>query len=147
MSMSRIAVLFLGSPWCHTTGGVTLSSSEAKFVAKSQAGQEFVYVRALLRGFGCPQAGATSIWEDNACIMMSETLTNPARSRHADVEVHFLRRSVCDGHIKLVKTAVTVHLVPWVLVNRGGELDCPHPHSTYITSVMSLYVDPFRVPT
>ncbi len=44
-------------------GGVTLSSSEAKFVATSQAGQEFVCLRALLRGLGCPEAGATSIWE------------------------------------------------------------------------------------
>jgi hypothetical protein len=50
--------------WCDcVVGGVTLSSREAKFVATSQAGQEFVYLRALLRGFGCPQAGAISIWE------------------------------------------------------------------------------------
>ena len=36
-------------------GGVTLSSIEAEFVAASQAGQEVVYMRALLRGFGYPQ--------------------------------------------------------------------------------------------
>ncbi len=35
-------------------GGVTLSSSEAEFVAASQAGQEVVYLRVLLRGFGYP---------------------------------------------------------------------------------------------
>ena len=33
-------------------GGVTLRSSEAEFVAASQAGQEVVYLRALIRGFG-----------------------------------------------------------------------------------------------
>ena len=32
-------------------GGVTLSSSEAEFVAASQAGQEVLYLRALLEGF------------------------------------------------------------------------------------------------
>ena len=32
-------------------GGVTLSSAEAEFVAASQAGQEAVYLRALLRDF------------------------------------------------------------------------------------------------
>jgi hypothetical protein len=32
-------------------GGVTLSSSEAEFVAASQAGQEVVYLRELLKGF------------------------------------------------------------------------------------------------
>jgi hypothetical protein len=36
-------------------GGVTLSSSEAESVVASQAGQEVVYLRALLRGFGYTQ--------------------------------------------------------------------------------------------
>jgi hypothetical protein len=36
-------------------GGVTFSSSEEEFVAASQAGQELVYLRALLKGFGYPQ--------------------------------------------------------------------------------------------
>ena len=83
-------------------------SSEAEFVAASQAGQEVVYLRALLRGFGYSQKGATEIWEDNAsCIMMSENPTNRDRSRHVDVKVHFLRDLVRDGHIKLVKCAGT----------------------------------------
>ncbi len=47
---------------------VTLSNSEAEFVPASQAGQEVVYLRALLRGFvlrgfGYPQTGAIEIWE------------------------------------------------------------------------------------
>ncbi len=89
-------------------GGVTLSSSEAEFVAASQAGQEVVYLRALLRGFGYPQVGATENWEDNAsCIMMSENPTNRDRSRHVDVKVHFLRDLVRDGHVKLLKCAGT----------------------------------------
>ena len=93
-------------------GGVTLSSSEAEFVDASQAGQEVVYLRALLRGFGYPQRGATEIWEDNAsCIMMSENPTNRDRSRHVDVKVHFVRDLVRDGHIKLVKCAVTQNVL------------------------------------
>jgi hypothetical protein len=35
-------------------GGVTLSSSEAEFVNVSQATQEVVYLRELLKGFGHP---------------------------------------------------------------------------------------------
>jgi hypothetical protein len=35
--------------------GVTLSSSEAEFVAASQAGQDVIYLRELLKGFGHPQ--------------------------------------------------------------------------------------------
>jgi len=84
-------------------GGVTLSSSEAEFVSASQAGQEVVYLRKLLKSFGHPQAKPTEIWEDNAsCIMMSENATNRDRSRQVDVKVHYLRDLVRDGHVKLV---------------------------------------------
>jgi hypothetical protein len=42
-------------------GGVTLSSREAEFVAASQAGQEVLYLRALLKGFAYLQHGPTEI--------------------------------------------------------------------------------------
>ena len=87
-------------------GGVTLSSAEAEFVAASQAGQEAVYLRALLRGFNFEQTSATEIWEDNAsCIMMSENPANRDRTRHVDTRVHYLRDLVRDGHVKLLKCA------------------------------------------
>ena len=60
---------------------VTLSSSEVEFVAAIQAGQEVLYLRALLKGFAYLQHGPTEIWEDNAsCILMSENPTNRERS-------------------------------------------------------------------
>jgi hypothetical protein len=46
-------------------GGVTLSSSEAEFVAGSQAGKEVLYLRALIKEFACPQMRPTDLWEDN----------------------------------------------------------------------------------
>jgi hypothetical protein len=68
----------------------TLSSSEAEFVAASQAGPEVLYLRALLTGFAYLQHGLTEIWKDNAsCILMSENPTNRERSRHVDVRIHF----------------------------------------------------------
>ena len=83
-----------------------MSSSEAEFVAASQAGQEVAYLRALLKGFVYTQKDPTEIWEDNtSCIMVSETPTNRDRSKHVDVKVHFLRDLVCDGHMKLFKCA------------------------------------------
>jgi len=89
-------------------GGVTLSSSEAEFVAASQAGQEVLYLRALLKGFAYLQHGPSEIWEDNAsCILMSENPTNRERSRHVDVRVHFLRDMVRDGSVNLIKCAGT----------------------------------------
>jgi len=90
-------------------GGVTLSSAEAEIVAASQAGQEAIYLRALLRRFNFRQIGATEIWEDNACcIMMSENPANRERTRHVQImhtRVHYLRELVRDGHVKLLKCA------------------------------------------
>jgi hypothetical protein len=67
--------------------GVTLSNSEVEFVVASQVGQEVVYLRTLIRGFGYTQKGPTEIWEDNAsCIMINENPTNR--------DQHFWRRKI-----------------------------------------------------
>jgi hypothetical protein len=87
-------------------GGVTLSSAEAEFLAASQAGQEAVYLPALLRGFNFRQIGPADLWGDNASgIMMSENPANRERTRHVDTRVHYLRELVRDGHVKLLKCA------------------------------------------
>jgi hypothetical protein len=55
---------------------VSLSTSEAEFVAVSQCGQEVVYLREILRDFAVPQLTTTNIYdsiEDNlARVAMSE---------------------------------------------------------------------------
>jgi len=54
-----------------------LSTSEAEFVATSQAGQKALYLRETLKDFGYQQQIATKIYGYNlACVGMSE---NPAR--------------------------------------------------------------------
>jgi hypothetical protein len=56
---------------------VSLSTSEAEYVAASQCGQEVVYLREILRDFSFAPTGPTRIYEDNlACVAMSE---NPVR--------------------------------------------------------------------
>ena len=42
-------------------GGVTLSRSEAEFVAASQAGKEVLYLHTLLKGFACQQMRPTEL--------------------------------------------------------------------------------------
>ena len=85
-------------------GGVTLSSSEADYVAVSAVAQENAYLRALLSGFDRSPLGPTCVWEDNpACILRSENPVNRDRSRHVDVNFHFLREGVRASEIKLYK--------------------------------------------
>jgi len=87
--------------WSCLQGGVTLSSSEAEYVAAIVVAQENAYLRALLSGLNCSPLGPTCVWEDNAaCILMSENPVHHDRSRHVDVKFHFLRERVRAGEIK-----------------------------------------------
>ena len=82
---------------------VSLSTSEAEFVAASQAAQEVVYVRETLRDFGYSQSTATDIFEDNlACIAMSENLVRRKFSRHIDIRVYSVREFVKASIVKLI---------------------------------------------
>ena len=61
---------------------VSLSASEAEYVAASQCGQEVLYLREILRDFGYDlhdPTVPTKVYEDNlACVAMSE---NPVRQK------------------------------------------------------------------
>jgi hypothetical protein len=117
--------------------GVTLSSSEAEFVAASQAGQEVLYLRALLKGFAYLQHGPTEIWEDNAsCILMSENPTNRERSRHVDVRVHFLRDMVRDGSVKLIKCAGTQNVAD--ALTKSLSRPAFHKHREFLKGTANL---------
>jgi hypothetical protein len=71
---------------------VSLSSAESEFIAASQCGQEVVYLREILKGFGAEQDNCTRVFEDNqACIAMSENTVHRERSRHIDVRKYHVR--------------------------------------------------------
>ena len=105
-----------------------MSSSKAEFVAASQAGQEVLYLRALLQEFTYLQHGPTEIWE--SCILMSENPTNRERSRHVDVRVHFLQDMVQVAFVKLTKCAGTQN----VAVDLTKSLPRPafHKHREFL---------------
>eukprot|EP00961_Rhodomonas_salina_P113617 1528313-Rhodomonas_salina.1 len=85
---------------------VTLSSAKAEFVAASICGQEIIYLRSMLQGFGYVQKGATVLFKDKAsCIAMSNNPVNPAGSHHIDTQLYFLRDMVLEGVLKLAKVA------------------------------------------
>jgi len=82
---------------------VSLSTSEAKFVAASQAGKEALYLRETLKDFGYQQQNATEVYEDNlACVAMSENPVRQIFSRHIDIRRYFVRELVKAGFVKLI---------------------------------------------
>ncbi len=80
---------------------MSLSTSEAEYVAASQCGQEVYYMRKILRDFGYAQTAPTHIYEYNlACVAMSE---------HIDIRRYFVRDMVAAGVLKLLP--LRIHLL------------------------------------
>lgn len=75
---------------------VSLSTSEAEYIAASQCGQEVVYLREILRECLYEQTEETLIYEDNrACILMSENPVSREKSRHIEP----IQRMVMDDDL------------------------------------------------
>jgi len=82
---------------------VSLSTSEAEFVAASLAGQEAIYLRETLTYFGFSQAKATLLWEDNfSCVAMSENQMHRKFSRYFDISKYYVHALVLNGFLKLI---------------------------------------------
>jgi len=82
---------------------VSLFTSEAEFVAASQAGLEAIYLRETLIDFGFSQTQATLLCEDIlACVAMSENPVRRKSSRHIDIRKYHVRELVLAGFLKLV---------------------------------------------
>jgi hypothetical protein len=87
----------------HRQDCVSLSTSEAEYVAASQCGQEVVYLREILGDFGFSHTGPTRVYEDNlACVAMSENPVRRKYSCHIDIPRYFVRDLVSMQVLKLV---------------------------------------------
>ena len=81
---------------------VTLSSTEAEYVAAVEAGKEVLHMRSLLSsmGFGC--RGSTTVFEDNkSTIKLSEGSGCHSRTKHIGVRWHALRDWIKNGDLRL----------------------------------------------
>lgn len=90
--------------WCSKKQPiVTLSSTEAEYVAASLCSCQAVWLRRLMETIQQQQMGATTIFCDNvSAIKISKNPVLHARSKHIDVRFHFLRDLCNDGVIDLV---------------------------------------------
>lgn len=81
---------------------VAKSTTEAEYVALSQATQEAIWLRRLLSDLGCKANGPTLINEDNQGAI--EIARNPKfhnRTKHIDTTFHFIREKIVSKEIKV----------------------------------------------
>lgn len=81
---------------------VTLSSTEAEYVALHHAATEVVYLRRLLASLGYEQKQPTIIWQDNqSTILWARGQRNHSRTKHLQVKYHYIEELIRDGLVEL----------------------------------------------
>ena len=82
---------------------VALSSTEAEYMALSEATQEAVWLKAFMRELGEDTGGgALTVDEDNqGAIALAKNPEFHKRTKHIDIRYHFVREKVEDGQVAL----------------------------------------------
>jgi hypothetical protein len=82
---------------------VTLSTTEAEYVAQTHAAKEAIWLRRLLTELFGPLEGPTTLFSDSkSAIALAQDGHYHARTKHIDIRYHFIRYVVDAGTIKLV---------------------------------------------
>lgn len=81
---------------------VSLSSTEAEYMATREAAKEIIWLRRLLNDLGHPQREPTVIYEDNtATKSLAENPVHHERTKHIDIAYHFIRERVQTREIRV----------------------------------------------
>jgi hypothetical protein len=105
ISVTGFVIYLLNVPICWRSKaqkGVTLSSTEAEYVAISEAVKEIRFVYYLLNDIHVQVKIPIIVKTDNVgAIFMSENASTGVRTRHVDTRYHFVREFIEDGFIKI----------------------------------------------
>ena len=87
----------------HAQKNVTLSSTEAEYVAMSELCGEILFVKSILEFLGVKMELPILVNCDNiGAIYLAHNAKTSQRTKHIDVKYHFVREYVEDGMIKVV---------------------------------------------
>ena len=106
ISVTGFILYLLGVPivWrSKAQRSVALSSSEAEYMALSEAAKEIKFVYMILCSMGIKVQLPIIVRVDNVgAIFMSENTTTSNRTKHIDIRYHFVKEFVEDGFIKIL---------------------------------------------
>ena len=106
---------------------VTLSSSEAEYIALLEAAKEIKFVYQLLIGMGMKVKLPIVICVDNlGAIFMSENVLVSQRTKHVDIHYRFIQEFVFDKFIKVIFVKTENNDSDIFTKNLGGDLHERH---------------------
>ena len=109
-SVSGVVVMCAGacvSFMSRTQKCMTVSSTEAEYVAMAEGFREAIFLRYIwIFIFPCMDLSCTKVWEDNAgAIHLAKNPPRTDNSKHIGVRHHFLREHVDNGEFEVTHVA------------------------------------------
>ena len=105
-SVTGFIIYLRGAPISWKSRGqksVTLSSTEAEFVALSEAAKEIKFVAQVMESMNLHVELPIIVRVDNVgAIGLSKNLSTSQRTKHIDIRYHFVREFVEDEFIKII---------------------------------------------
>jgi hypothetical protein len=105
-SISGYVIYICGCPIAWRSKGqknVTLSSTEAEYVAISEVAQEILFISGILEFMGIKIDYPIIVNVDNiGAIYLAQTATTGNRTKHIDTRYHFVREYIEKGIMKVV---------------------------------------------
>ena len=105
VSVTGYVIYFLGIPIAWRSRGqksVTLSTSEAEYVALSEVVKEIKFILQVLGSMDVKAQLPINVHVDNVgAIFMANNQTSSDRTKHVDVRYHFVREFIEDGIVKI----------------------------------------------
>jgi len=101
LSIFNLAIILLCI--CKKQSTVALSTTEAEYMALTQASKEAIWLRRVMGELGFRPQGPTIIYEDNqSTIALARNPVHHGRSKHIDIQHHFIRDKVESREIELI---------------------------------------------
>lgn len=95
-----------------TQGTISRSNAEAEYHGVANAVAETSWIRNLLLELRCPTPKATIVYCDNvSAVYMSSNPVQHQRTKHTEIDIHFVQDKVALGHIRILHVPSTAQYV------------------------------------
>jgi hypothetical protein len=95
---------------------VSRSSTEAEYRSMALATAELYWIRMLFKELGIDISSTPTLWCDNiSAIALASNPVFHARTKHVEIDYHFIREKVCNRDVKVQYISTRGNLFPHVL--------------------------------
>ena len=144
-SITGLVFMFCGGPIAYKSKlqpTVSTSSTEAEFIAAVHAAKIAKYLRSILAELDYPQAGPTTLYEDNAAAILMINASRPTpRSRHIDIQHFAIQEWKANQEIVLTHIPGIINPADSLTKSLGPTL-----HHRHVRRLMGHYGAPWTPP-